>query len=109
MKILNSEIIFDLGLQDGGKGNKYLSNICKRYMEKYVPRDTGILRDTAKVGNDNVRYKQIYASYVYKGISKTGKSLNYKTPGTGSYWDKKMMSAEGNDVVKEFQKWLDRS
>lgn len=105
---LKSEILFDLELEKGGKAYKTLSSICKRYMEKYVPKDTGVLRNTAQVGNDFVTYPQVYAQYVYKGESKYGKPLQYKTPGTGSYWDKKMMSAECKDVEKEFEQWLDR-
>ena len=36
----------------------------------------------------------------------SGKPLNYRTPGTGSYWDKKMVSAEIQDVVKEVQDYI---
>ena len=37
-----------------------------------------------------------------------GKVVNYTTPGTGSYWDKRMVSAEMQDVVKEVQDYIDR-
>ena len=31
---------------------------------------------------------------------------NYTTPGTGPYWDKRMVSAEMQDVVKEVQEYV---
>ena len=31
---------------------------------------------------------------------------NYTTPGTGPYWDKRMVSAEMQDVVKEVQDYI---
>lgn len=45
-----------------------------------------------------------------KGVSKiaSGKPLNYHTPGTGSFWDKKMWTSRGKEVVKEVQDFVDR-
>ena len=56
-------------------------------------------------------YEQPYAHYVYEGISKNGKPLNYHTdkhPLAGSHWDKRMVSAEMQDIVKEVQDFIDR-
>jgi hypothetical protein len=50
------------------------------------------------------------SSYARKNVAKvpTGKPLHYHTAGTGSNWDKKMWTAEGQDVVKEVQDYIDR-
>lgn len=45
-----------------------------------------------------------------KGIAKvpTNKDLEYHTPGTGNYWDKKMWSSKSKEVIKEVQAYVDR-
>ena len=80
-------------------------------MDKYVPMDTGALSETLDVGADYITYEQPYAHYQYIGISKSGKPLNYSTEKhayAGSYWDKRMVSAEMNDVIKEVQEYVNR-
>lgn len=78
-------------------------------MDKYVPMDTGALSETLDVGADYITYEQEYAHYQYKGISVNGKPLNYHTdkhPLATSNWDKKMVTAEMQDVVKEVQDYV---
>lgn len=55
-------------------------------------------------------YDPDYGFWSKPGVAKTPtkKNLNYHTPGTGSYWDKKMVSAEMNDVIKEVQEYVNR-
>ena len=104
-------------------------------MDKYVPLgDTGNLRDITHKEVDSITYESPYAHYQYigklyvmdngkgayydpdygfwskPGVAKipTEKNLNYHTPGTGSYWDKRMVSAEMNDVIKEVQEYVNR-
>ena len=78
-------------------------------MDKYVPMDTGALSETLDVGADYITYEQPYAHYQYKGISVNEKPLKYHTdkhPLATSYWDKKMVTAEMQDVVKEVQDYV---
>lgn len=122
-----SEIVVNLGLDKNGRVQKYVTNTCARYMDKYVPYGQGLLRKTILLNEpDAVTYVQKYAHYLYKGIlyvdPETGSSfakygvtkvptdrqLKYHTAGTGSYWDKKMMSAEGDKMISEVQKYIDR-
>ena len=80
-------------------------------MDKYVPFDRGNLAKYYIDGNYIV-YDQQYAHYQYVGISHSGKPLNYHTdkhPLATSYWDKKMVTAEINDVVKEVQNYVNRN
>lgn len=101
-----SVIKAQLGLEPNGRVQKFLTNTCYKHMDKYVPRDKGDLRTNVSLQPDSITYESLYANYQYKGVSKSGKPLNYKTPGTGDYWDKRMVSAEMQDVVREVQKFV---
>lgn len=102
-----STIKAELGIEPNGAVQKYFVERCYQHMDKYVPKDTGALRDTVVMGNDYIKYNVPYAHAQYVGYTK-GPVLNYTTPGTGPYWDKRMVSAEMNDIVKECQAFVDR-
>lgn len=101
-----SEIKARLGIEPNGRVQKFFSNTCYKHMDKYVPMDEGNLRINADVKADSITYESPYARYQYYGISKSGKPLNYRTPGTGDYWDKRMVSAEMEQVVQEVQNYI---
>ena len=101
-----SQIKARLGLEPNGRVQKYFTNTCYRYMDKYVPYREGNLRTIIDVQDDVIIYESPYAKYQYYGVSKTGKPLEYRTAGTGNYWDRKMVSAEIKDVVKEVQDFI---
>lgn len=62
-----SEIKANLGLEPNGRVQKFFTNTCKNHMDKYVPKDTGNLRE-ALVETDRVTYKTPYAHAQYVGI-----------------------------------------
>lgn len=125
-----------LGIQKGGPAHAFLTNTCYRYMGQFVPGGArGTLNQNVDIDVDKITYKSPYAHYQYNGelyvdpqykkgafysedygywsrpgISKiaSGKPLNYHTPGTGSFWDKKMWTSRGKEVVKEVQDYVDR-
>ena len=103
-----SVIKVNLGLTESGAVQKYFQNTCYRYMDKYVPKDEGNLRTIVDIKNDSITYESPYARYQYYGMRDDGTHVvkNYTTPGTGPYWDKRMVSAEMQDVVKEVQKYI---
>ena len=101
-----SEIKARLGIEPNGRVQKFFTNTCYKHMDKYVPQRDGNLRTIVDIQADSITYEQEYAKYQYKGISKSGKPLNYKTPGNGSYWDKRMVSAEMEQVVQEVQDYI---
>lgn len=105
-----SEIKAHLGIEPNGRVQRFFTNTCYKKMTKYVPKDEGILRSNVSISADSITYKSPYASYQYYGVRKDGSHKinpdNYTTPGTGPYWDKKMWSAEGQDVVKETQEFV---
>lgn len=130
-----SQITARLGLQANGKIQKSFTKKCKDSMDKFVPMSAGVLRKQVQINDDNIVYQTPYAHYIYKGnlyidpetlrgamysptygfwsrpgVSKidSGKPLTYHTPGTGSYWDKKMWSANGKQIIKELESEIKR-
>lgn len=101
-----SQIKARLGIDPNGRVQKFFANTCYKHMDKYVPLDKGDLRTNVSVKADSITYESPYARYQYYGISKSGKPLNYRTPGTGDYWDKRMVSAEMEQVVEEVQNYI---
>lgn len=97
-----------LGIEPNGRVHKFFTNTCYKHMTKYVPKDEGNLRTIVHIGTDSITYESNYASYQYYGMRKDGthQVKNYTTPGTGTYWDKRMVSAEMQDVKKEVQDFI---
>lgn len=117
----HSVIMARLHLKPKGRDSAqaFLTATCAKAMDKYVPMDTGTLAETvilngrltSNVKDKTITYAQKYANYVYKGISKSRNPLNYHTDKhtwAGPYWDKRMISAEGDRVVKDVQKYIER-
>ena len=104
-----SEIKADLGIEPNGKVQKYFTERCYQHMDKYVPMaDTHQLRENVTVNSNSITYNMPYAHAQYVGIVHGSPVKNYRTPGTGPYWDKRMVSAEIQDVVKECQAFINR-
>lgn len=99
-----------LGLEPNGRVQAFFTETCYKHMDKYVPMDLGNLRSNVDVQTDRIVYESPYAKYQYYGERGDGshKVKNYTTPGTGPYWDKRMVSAEMDQVVKEVQKFVRR-
>ena len=70
-----------------------------------MPMDTGNLRNLVDKGVDYITYEAPYAHYQF--VNQFPEE-NYTTPGTGPHWDKRMVSAEMNDVIKEVQDYVNR-
>ena len=103
-----SVIKANLGIDPSGKVQKFFTNTCYRYMDKSVPKDNGILRQNVTIDSNSITYEQPYAHAQYIGEVNGGKVVNYTTPGTGPYWDKRMVSADMQNVVAEVQDFIDR-
>ena len=103
-----SQIKARLGIEPNGRVQKFFTNTCRKHMDKYVPKDKGDLRTIVDIQADSITYESPYAKYQYYGMREDGSRVvkNYTTPGTGTYWDKRMVSAEMQDVVKEVQDYV---
>ena len=93
------KIVNKFNMQKGGSAQLFLSNECFRRMEKYVPWETGNLATTVTVRPGSVTYEQEYAHRQY--TKNKGKGLR------GKYWDKKMISAEKQLLVRDVQKYVE--
>lgn len=79
-----STIKADLGIDPGGRVQKFFTDTCANHMDKYVPKgDTGLLRQNIRKTADSITYKQPYAHAQYIGYTK-GPVRNYTTPRHGS-------------------------
>ncbi len=126
-----------LGIQKNGPVHAFLTQTCADYMDKYVPFASGMLAyKNRKVKTNVIIYDSPYAHYMYKGLVMgpnvpikendiivgwfspmkpkyyTGKQLNYNASAGHEYagprWDKRMWSAEKNDVIKEVEEFIKR-
>lgn len=98
-----------LGIDANGKVQKFFQETCYKRMDKYVPKDNGDLRTNVDLSNpEYIVYESPYARYQYYGVREDGthKVQHYTTPGTGPFWDNRMVSAEMQDVVKEVQQYI---
>ena len=95
-----NKIIDKFGMQENGDTQLFLANTCFRRMQKYVPFETGALSTTANVKPGSVTYEQPYAHKQY--TTNKGKGIR------GKYWDKKMISAEKEVIVKEVKEYAKR-
>ena len=104
-----SMIKANLGIDTNGRVQRFFTNECAKAMDKYVPMDEGNLR-LYKIQDNNIIYDQLYARYQYYGVREDGthKVEHYTTPGTGPYWDRRMWSAEGQDIVNRVQDYIGR-
>lgn len=130
-----SQIKMELGINPNGKVQAFFTDTCDRYMDEFIPADTHNLRNNKSKTINSITYESPYAHYQYIGklyVMDNGKGayysddygfwskpgvpkkatdidLNYHIEGTGSYWDKKMVSAKMKEVVKEVQNYVNRS
>lgn len=113
----SSIIKTNLGIENGGPVHKYFTDRCAKHMNRFIPKRPrsmgGSLREEVDIQTDSITYEMPYARYQYFGIRADGTHvvMNYSTPGTGPYWDERMWSAEGDQVVnevKEMMEWLGR-
>jgi hypothetical protein len=97
----------DLGINEGGVIQQELTNLVYKYMYRYVPfsGNTGRvhLRENVIITPDSITFNSPYASRQYYG-SQTGKEWHYTTPGTGPYWDERMLTAHKQDIINEISK-----
>lgn len=90
-----------------GRAQAFLTSTVAKHMDKYVPMDRGNLRSEITLTPTTITYEMPYAHAQYVGFT-TGPVVNYTTPGTGPYWDKRMLSAEANDIKKELIDFIRR-
>ena len=126
------------GLSPGGRVHRFAAESVMRHADKYVPFQSGVLASSARVEDDcAVSYNTPYARYLYYGklmvdpVTKKGafhdpvsgrfwsrpntpkvlsdRPLRFSgAPMRGAYWAQRMWIAEGDDVIRETQAYLER-
>lgn len=74
-----STIKMRLGIEPDGRVQKFFTDRCAERMDKYVPKETGLLRQTISKTKNSITYEQPYAYSQYIGFTK-GPVRNYTTP-----------------------------
>lgn len=90
------KILGQLQLGEDGLAQKRFASRAKRYMDSFVPLDSGVLKNTAKETQTSVEYVAPYAKLQYHG-NRGSKSDKRR----GRYWDKRMMAEKGTEFLKE--------
>lgn len=100
----------NIGIDPNGRAQKFFTNTCFKNMTKYVPLREGTLRTTYDLQDDSIKWEAKYAKYQYRGMREDGSHVvkKYTTPGTGPYWDKRMVSADLPRIIEETKKYIGR-
>lgn len=103
----------ELGIDSNGPVQKFFQETCYQYMDKYVPYRTGQLAYyTVDLSNPKyIVYDCEHAMVQYTGVRLGKQIVNKKSAGheyAGSYWDQRMWTAEGQDVTKLVQQFIDK-
>ena len=101
-----NSIMVNLGIDANGFVQRFFTQSCYNHMDKYVPMDFGDLRTNVSIQPTRIIYESPYAHAQYIGMVNGTPVENYTTPGTGAYWDRLMVSAEIDDVIRETQKFM---
>ena len=124
LKIKPDDLVLKgLGLETGGPIHAFFTAECARYMDRYVPFDSGTLAETVIINGqptsnvtvDTITYAQPYATYQWRGMREDGShKINEanrsrdKHPDATSNWVEKMWSAHKEDIVKSIKTEMKR-
>lgn len=110
-----------LGLDKDGDVQKQLTNIVNKRITRYMPFRSGTLSTKLKrvVSPAQIEVLGPYARYQYYGKAMEGRApmvvterdLNYSktaNPLAGPYWDRRLVAAEGKEIVSDLQNYVDR-
>lgn len=86
-------------LQKGGEAQIFFTKQCAKWMNNYVPFETGRLKDmSVEIGDDFVKYTAPYAKKQY--YTNKGNGKKNRAGLRGSLWDKKMWIGKSTTIIK---------
>lgn len=95
-----NKILTKRKLQKGGKAQVYFTKQCAKWMNNYVPFDTGRLKDmNVEIGTDFVKYNAPYAKKQY--YTNKGNGKKNRAGLRGKLWDKRMWNDKKQTIVKD--------
>lgn len=117
------QIVRRLGLNPGGKVQMFHTQNVMRRIQKFMPYRTGatikIMINQTDISKPEIVLDVPYAKYLFYGKVMIGSApkkvidvpLKYtKTynPDAGPFWDRKLVAAEGDQLVQELQDYIGR-
>lgn len=96
------KILASYGLGTSTRARQKLAQQVRRRCDKYVPYDTGRLKNTAEISPDgrSISYPQEYAAAQYR------KYYHHSDPNRGPHWEKRMLLNEKPQLLAEFEQSL---
>ena len=90
------------GLGNSNKARTALASNVQRRSDKYVPKDKGHLKNNFVISDDGstITYIMPYAQRQYT------MPYHHEDKRRQQYWDRAMMAAEGDAVVRELETYL---
>lgn len=84
----------------------FLANTCERYMNDFVPMDSGALAQNVTIEPFKVIYNSVYARKQFYG---TGFNFSHEKHALATArWDMACSSAKGQQIAKELTEYLKR-
>lgn len=111
------QILDSRGLGTDKKAQQFFCNEVWRMSDPYTPMDQGVLKSNVSLESDGsgITYNSPYAKYQYYGKVMVGsapkqpidKGLTYEgSPMRGSFWEKRMWSDRGNEILKSVKDFI---
>lgn len=95
-----SKIKKRLGIEKNGKAQLFLATEATKRMDKYVPKESGVLKDSHDIEPHKITYFQPYARKQF--YTNKGKGIR------GKKWHLKMLSAEKKLLVRDIENYVKR-
>lgn len=92
------------GLGPSGSGRKFLAQQVRQRSDKYVPKDTGNLKNSAVVSpsGETITYPTGYAGIQFY------RNYRHIDPNRGPQWHQRMLQREGDALTAEVETYLKR-
>lgn len=101
------KILLKRSLNENGKAQQYFTKQVAKYMNNYVPYDTGNLKDiTCTVKTKQIVYNAPYSRKVYYTNKGNGKQGTSHGGLRGSYFDRRMWNQRGDEIVQSVAKFI---
>ncbi|MCE9656501.1 MAG: minor capsid protein [Clostridium sp.] len=101
------KILLKRKLNKNGDAQIKFTQECSKFMNNYVPYDTGRLKDAMiEMQTNKIIFHAPYARkqyYTNKGLGKQGIATGGKR---GKYWDKRMWQNHGDEIVKTIAQFV---
>ena len=89
---------------DNPEVGSFYSEEVARSLEKYIPKQTGMLANTYDTEPKKITYIQPYAHYIYAGTNlKFNKEMNVNA---SAYWDRRLTSSDKERLARSVTKFL---